>query len=63
MKDEENLVSYFLRVDEIVDTIRGIDENFEELIIVKKVLRYIPLRFEVVFSIKEMKDMEKFMMD
>jgi hypothetical protein len=37
VKDEENVASYFLRVDEIVNTIRGLGE--------KKVLRPSPLRF------------------
>jgi uncharacterized lipoprotein YehR (DUF1307 family) len=28
MKDEEKISSYFLQVDEIVNTIRGLGENF-----------------------------------
>ena len=29
MKDEENVVAYFLGEDEIVNTIRGLSEKFE----------------------------------
>jgi hypothetical protein len=29
MKDEETIATYFLRVDEIVNTIRGFGEKFE----------------------------------
>jgi hypothetical protein len=38
MKYEENVASYLLCVDEIVNTIRGLDEKVEEPMIVKKVL-------------------------
>jgi hypothetical protein len=46
MKKEENVAAYLLRVDEIVNTIIGIDEKVEEPIIVQKVLRSVPLRFD-----------------
>jgi hypothetical protein len=64
MKDEENVAAYFLRVDEIVNTIRGLGEKVEEPMIVQKVLRSLPLIFDAkVSSIEEMKDLEKLMMD
>jgi hypothetical protein len=64
MKDEENVAAYFLRVGEIVNTIRGLGEKVEEPIIVQNVLRYPPLRFDVkVSSIEVMKDLEKLTMD
>lgn len=44
MKEEENIDS-LLRVDEIVNKIRGLGEKFEEAVIVQKVLRSLPLRF------------------
>ena len=50
MKDKENVASYLLRVDEIVNTIRGIGENIEESMIVQKVLRSLPLRFDAKVS-------------
>jgi hypothetical protein len=42
MKYEENVASYILCVDEIVNTIRGLSEKVEELMIVQKVLRSPP---------------------
>jgi uncharacterized lipoprotein YehR (DUF1307 family) len=46
MKDEENVASYLLHVDEIVNTIRGLGETVEESMIVQKVLRSLPLIFD-----------------
>jgi hypothetical protein len=37
-------------VDEIVNAIKGLGDNFEEPIIVKKVLRYLPLIFDAKVS-------------
>jgi hypothetical protein len=34
MEDKENVVAYFLLLDEIVNTIRGLGEEFEESMIV-----------------------------
>jgi hypothetical protein len=34
-------------VDEIVNTIRGLGDKVEETIIIQKVLRSLPLRFDV----------------
>ena len=39
MKEEENIVAYFHYVDEILNIIRGLGENVDEIIIVQKVLR------------------------
>jgi hypothetical protein len=64
MKDEENVASYLLHVDEIFNTIRGLGENFEELMIVQKVLRSLPLIFyDKVSSIEEMTDLDALTMD
>jgi hypothetical protein len=38
MKEYENIETYALRVDEIVNAIRGLGEEFDESIIVQKVL-------------------------
>jgi hypothetical protein len=64
MKDEENVASYLLCVDEIVNTIRGLGEMVEESMIVQKVLRSLPLIFDAkVSAIEEMKDLDKLTMD
>jgi hypothetical protein len=45
MNEEESIALYFLCVDELVNTIRGLGEYVKETIIVKKVLRSLPSRF------------------
>ena len=39
MKEEESIVEYFLRVNEIVTVVRGLGENILEEMIVQKVVR------------------------
>jgi hypothetical protein len=63
MKDEENVVIYFLQVDEIINTIRGLGEKVEQPMIVQNFVRSLPLIFDAkVFGIEEMKDLEKMAM-
>jgi hypothetical protein len=50
MKDEENVTTYLLHVDEIVNIIRGLGENVEESMIVQKVFKSLPLRFDAKVS-------------
>ena len=59
MKDEENVAAYLLHVDEIVNTIKGLGEIFEEPMIVQNVLRSLYSRFNPkVSTLKEMKDID-----
>ena len=53
MKEEENIVAYFLRVDEIVNIIKGLGEKVEELVIFKKILRSLPIIFNSKISVVE----------
>jgi hypothetical protein len=56
MKDKENVASYLIHADEIINTIRGLGEKVEELMIVQKELRSLPLRFDAKFVyIKDIK--------
>ena len=51
-------------MDGIFNTIRGLGEKVEELIIVQKVLRSLPLIFNLkVSTIEEMKDLDRLTMD
>jgi hypothetical protein len=50
MKEDEDIASYFLRVDETVNAIKGLGEEFDESIIVQKVLRSLPMRFDPKIS-------------
>jgi len=42
MYDDEDIEKYILRVDEVVNTIRRIDEKLGEPIVVQKVLKSLP---------------------
>ena len=53
MKEDENIATYFLRVDETVNAIIGLGEEIEESVIVQKVLRYLPMRFDPKISTLE----------
>jgi hypothetical protein len=53
MKEDDNIATYFLRVDEMVKAIRGPGEEVDESMIVQKVLRYIPMRFDPKVSTLE----------
>ena len=45
MKEEENTTAYFLRVDEIVNIIRGLGERIQESVIFQKILRSLPIKW------------------
>jgi hypothetical protein len=45
MKEDENIAAYFLRVGETVNAIIGLGEEIKEYVIVQKVLRSLPMRF------------------
>jgi hypothetical protein len=64
MKEDEDIASYFIRVDEIMKTIRGLGEKFDEPMIVQKVLRYLSMRFvPKTSSLEERNDIESLSMD
>jgi hypothetical protein len=46
MKEDGNIVAYILRVDETLNAIIGLREEVDESIIVQKVLRSLPMRFD-----------------
>lgn len=64
MKDDENVATYFLIVDEVVKSIRGIGEKLENSIVVKKVLRSLPDRYDpMVSTLEESIEMKTLKMD
>ena len=64
MKEEENIASYFLQVDEIVNIIKGLGEKVDEQVIVQKILRSLPIRFDSKISaIEERSDLNTMTMD
>ena len=64
MKEEETIATYLPRVDEVVNTIRGLGEEVDDTTIVKNVLRSLPLIFDAkVCSLEEKKHLNKMTMD
>jgi len=64
MDDEEHITSYFLRVAEVVNSLKALGEIIEERIVVQKVLRSLPDRFDSKISvIEEMKGLDTLKMD
>jgi len=50
MEDEQDIASYLLRVAEVVNSLKGLDEKIEESTIVQKVLRSLPDIFDSKIS-------------
>jgi hypothetical protein len=64
MKEDENIATYFLRVDETVNEIIVLGEEIEESVIVQKVLRYLPMIFNPKIStLEEILDLNSIRMD
>jgi hypothetical protein len=64
MKEDENIATYFLRVDETVNAILGLGEEIKESVIVQKVLRSLPMRFDPKIStLEEREDLNSISMD
>jgi hypothetical protein len=53
MEKSEDIATYFLRIDEVVNSVRGLGEIFGNGIIVKKVLRSLLVRFDPKISALE----------
>jgi hypothetical protein len=47
---DENIVEYFQRVDEIINSIRALGEEIKDKIVVQKVLRSLPMRYDAKVS-------------
>jgi hypothetical protein len=45
MKEDEIVGKYFLRVEELVNSMKGLGEKIEEVSLVQKILRSLPDRF------------------
>ncbi|XP_057872457.2 uncharacterized protein LOC131078704 [Cryptomeria japonica] len=64
MKEEEKIVDYLKRVDEIVNVVRGLEEDVTNEFIIKKVLRSPTTKYDTKVSIiEEAKDLKTFSMD
>jgi hypothetical protein len=64
MNEKEDITTYLLRVDEVVNAIRGLGEELDESLVLKKVLRSLLLKYDVkVSTIEETRDLTKMTMD
>jgi hypothetical protein len=64
MKEDENSVAYFFRVDETMNAIRGLGEEVDESIIVQKVLRSLQMIFDHnISTLEEITYMDSISMD
>ena len=54
----ESIANYFLRIDEIVNCMKNLGEEIEEVVLVEKVLRSLSTKFESkVYAIEEKEDL------
>ena len=53
MNDEEDIANYILRVNEIVNLIRGLGEKMKDAVVVKKILRSLSSKFDSKVSTKQ----------
>jgi hypothetical protein len=50
MKEDEDITTYFLRVNETMSAIIGLGKEIEEIVIFQRVLRSLPMRFNPKIS-------------
>jgi len=63
MSEDENITIFFLILDEVVNTMKGLGEKLDEVVVVHKVLRSLPLRLDAnVYAIEEIHDLDKITM-
>ena len=64
MKESEDIAAYFLRVDEVVNAMRGLGEKMEDQTVVRKILRSLAKRFDPkVSALEERVDLATMSMD
>jgi hypothetical protein len=64
MNDDETVRKYFLRVEELVNIMKGLGETIDDTFLVRKILRSLPDRFNPkVSAIEELDDLKNLTMD
>jgi hypothetical protein len=64
MNEKEDIATFFLRVDEVVNSIRGLGEELDESLVVQNVLRSLLFKYDAeVSAIEETRDLTKMTMD
>ena len=57
MSEEENIAAYFQRVEEVVNTMKGLGETMDPILVVQKILRTLTSKYNPKVSVVE--DMDK----
>jgi hypothetical protein len=60
MKEDEEIVAYLLQVDKIVNIIKGLGVEFYESVVVQKVFRSLPMRFDPKNNIPRIKRISQY---
>jgi hypothetical protein len=64
MNEDEKISNYFLRVEELVNAMKGLGEKFDESLLVQKILRSLPDKFNSkVSAIEELSDLKTMSID
>jgi hypothetical protein len=64
MNEDETISKYFLRVEELVNAMKGLGEKFDDSLLVHKILRSLPDKFNPkVSAIEELNDLKTLSID
>ena len=64
MRNDEKVEEYLLKIDETINGIRGLGETINDIDVVKKILRYLPDKFDSkICSIEETRDIDQYTME
>jgi hypothetical protein len=64
MNEDETISKYFLRVEELVNSMKGLGEKFDDSLLVQKILRSFPDKFNPkVSAIEELNDLKTLSID
>lgn len=64
MQEEQSIEAHLLKVDEVVNSLKGLGEKLEDKVVVPKILRSLPFRFDAkVLLIEEMSELDKLTVD
>jgi hypothetical protein len=64
MNEDETISKYFLRVEELVNAMKGLGEEFDDSLLVQKILRSLPDKFNPkVSAIEELNDLKTLSID
>jgi hypothetical protein len=64
MNEDETISKYFLRVEELVNAMKGLGETFDDSLLVQKILRSLPDKFNPkVSAIEELNDLKTLSID